>query len=396
MQLLKNIMFWMLLIFIGLNVSNMSVISAAEKDEITRAKNDLVALLEKYAGDTEQERSYDTSRVEQGIIKLMKLKAGNALLETMKNAPIKGFDSTFVWAICDVGDPKTLEPLISYIKNMEQQQQIGSCRYLGKFTSDKASKLIKECLASLTEKDNTIYTKILSGALLASGDKETLERIKNDIKGNDIDKKVSAIQLIGYSYNPLYLEHLIPLFNDKTALNSPITSNEFPIVGTNTGIKNGRIEMPTNKPRELTTIIDVALESANILFRENIPSHAKFGYGKLVEPAFGFDDKAIKNISDSASSDKTARSLKLKTTLEAVNKSIYDNNVPEGRKCSNLRVVLLSGQEIKGIKTIAPKSKYWLVEFTYDKYDNKGNKTAIQRKTILNASTLDIIDTKEE
>jgi hypothetical protein len=386
---LKRRIIWIFLLIIALVISNTYLIRAQENDEINQVKDELSGFLNEY----QQQGGGNTIPIEQNLIKLMKLKAGTTLFETMKNAPTQRFDGEFIWAICATGDSKIIEPLISYIDGISNKtQKIQCCKYLGGFTSDIVSKFISKCL---NETDDNNQKQILRGALLSSGDKQVLEALKNDLKDKDINKKVSAIQLAGLANNQSFLEYLTPLLNDKTIISPTIKSNLFPIVEI-TKTENSTSE--SSKPRELKTIKDVALESANLLFKKNTPDMIAWWYEKIGNnPVFGFDDAAAKNILDLYEFNKKARSinsLKLKTANEAINTAISPDEDIQ-LKDPKMKVVLASGKDIESLKSKDSQPKYWVIEFSYTKRESSGAQKSSRRKVVLDASTLAIIETVE-
>jgi hypothetical protein len=388
-MLLKRRITGLFLVIIALVISNTYIIRAQENDEINQVKDELSKLLNEY----QQQGGGNTIPIEQNLIKLMELKAGNTLLEVMKNAPTKRFDTEFIWAICTTDDAKIIEPLISYIDGISNKaQKIQCCKYLGRFASDSASKFITKCL---NETNDNNQNQILKGALLSSGDKKVLETLKNDLKDKDISKKVSAIQLAGLTNNQLFLEYLIPLFNDKTTISPTIKSNLFPVVEI-TETENSTTE--SSKPRELKTIKDVALESANMLFKKNTPEIIAWWYEKIGnDPVFGFDDTAIKNISELYESNKKAMSTspqKLKTAGEAINTAISPDKDIQ-LKSPKIRAVLAAGKDIGSLRSKDSQPKYWVIEFSYTKYEPSGAQKTSRRKVVLDASTLAIIETSE-
>lgn len=279
------------------------------EDEKARAAAELRKLV--------RERSMNTIPREKAVLELCRLKAARELEPFLA---VQRLDRTVIWALSEIGDPKSVGPVLETVDRM----RLESRPYLATYVASFGTPEVRTWLAKLATHKEVIYPqqkRWIRGARLRAGDPAIRREVLAGLKSSDPDVCAAALSTLGDSRSPEFLAQVARFASDERRLTEPVKSRfrAKQIRKMPDGSTSQTIVSP-----ELATVAAVALEAASCVVRPMTPERIAWWYGLEAGPRFHAECDGAKRLRAFVASDRKAARKKTIRGLDALGK-LFDH-----------------------------------------------------------------------
>jgi len=268
------------------------------------------ARLESLLAAYDRQGGGNTIPIEKEILALREAGATQALARHLGHPR---FGSTVAWALSSAADEDVARQVVAAARTWPERTQAMAASSLARLPGKEAATFLRE-LAAIG--DPNVWTRrAVQGALLRTGDEETVRAVKKALVAKDASVVAESLHAVALSYDPAWLSALARLLDDARTLPAKVRSR-FKIESTER-LDDGRTIHRAESP-ELETVGQLALEAANLLVRPDTPEMIAWWYELEKGPRFGFGEEGAGRLRHTVACDVQAARRKLPTACAAV------------------------------------------------------------------------------
>lgn len=252
----------------------------------------------------------NTIPIEKAILALREAGAVDDLADHLGH---HRFGATIAWALATHADEALARRIVAAVGRWNEREQGMAAATLARLPDGAGLPILQEMGAR--ESLPGWARPLVSGALLAAGDPDTVGAVKKGLRAKEPEAVATALKAVAHSHDPAWLPALSSLRTDERELPQKVRSH-FKVRSTKEG-PHGTIHMAVSP--ELATVGQLALEAANRVVQPDTPEMIAWWYELEKGPRFGFGEGGARKLRHHVSLDRKAADQGLPTASAAIN-----------------------------------------------------------------------------